>query len=49
MKRNFKLCSLLVSLELFGKHALPYQHSGGNTFFVEEGVDYVMYKMLRLG
>ena len=49
MKVNIKLPSLLVSLELFSKHALPYQHSGGNTFFVKEGLDYVMYKMLRLG
>ena len=49
MKGNFKLPSLLVSLEIFSKRALPYQHSGGNTFFVEQGLDYVMYKMLRLG
>ena len=49
MKGNYKLSSLLVTLELFSKHALPYQRSEGNTFFVEEGLDYVMHKMLRLG
>ena len=42
MKGNFKLPSLLVSLELFSKHALPYQQSRGNTLFVEEGLDYML-------
>ena len=38
MKGNFKLPSLLGSLELFSKHALRYQHSGTNKLFLEDKI-----------